>query len=194
MPAISLLFSYLSYESCGECIVCDGLVAAIKIQIIAGITLEVSIQLQLTVCALKHRMQEERKWPRQRIWICTVSLGFFKLFSIVDIIIKLRFILHSWAQYIPCAWKLVRFTVSSSKMVTADLPVAGGIAKLMLSCQCLSSEEMPEFHLDPCRNVHTLRWSDSQHLPLYWFKSNLIQLFAYGKKKKKDDSSMFKMF
>lgn len=57
MLAISFLFSYLAYEFSGECIVSDMLVAAIKIQIIKVIILEVSVQLQSVInVALKQRL------------------------------------------------------------------------------------------------------------------------------------------
>lgn len=57
MLATSFLFSYLAYGFSGKCIVADVLVAAIKIQIIKGIIVEVSVQLQLVNnVALKQRM------------------------------------------------------------------------------------------------------------------------------------------
>lgn len=85
MFAISFLLSYLAYEFSGECVVSDALEAAIKIQI-EDITVEVSVQVQLVISVtLMQRMEEERKWSKQRSCLCTFSPGGFQPFSILDI-------------------------------------------------------------------------------------------------------------
>lgn len=84
--------------------------------------------------------------------------------------------------------KAVRFTVGSSKQSSNQhcwFAGAGGITKLVFMPVHIFWKNA-WISLGPsCRNYHILRYSDSQHPSLYWFISNLIQLFAWEKQTNK---------